>query len=244
MRVEEAERLEPQLGRDMTREDMRAESLVLRTFDHENGTVETTDGPGFGIDRGAMSFSTSCWFDENPPQEGDEITLWTTGGRIAGVALRGRTLYLKTEREQNLEWLLFRASLGRQRREDFQNQKGELDAKYDALPPKLKDRVDRLRGEDPEFRAEGEAYEMAALSDALPIARAIADQHGWGEPDHYGAWHLLEEEEVETAVKEFHDLDHEEQIRRVPSLKNSGHSGFTFGAACTTARALLLNEPV
>jgi len=137
--------------------------------------------------------------------------------------------YLRSEREMNLEWLSFRASL------------------YALLPPALKVRIDRFR-EDPAWRAEGEAYEMAAVYDAPKIARAIAVRGGWPLDEWTLAVKPLDDEsdeareareqETSEAVEWFRDLSHGEQTAMVPDLE-PGHSGNTFGGAVMLSYRLL-----
>lgn len=231
MNVEWAEQIEEQLG-DPDSPPPGTRAAETRVKKADGWTVHTEEGYSFSIDK-------SQRFDADPPRAGDPITVHSLGTKVLGVDLRGERLYLKSEREDRLEWLLFRASWRRRRREVFARDRERLDREYEALPDVLRARIDRFRDADPEFRVEAEGYEMAAVADAPKIARAVGADLGEPGPDGYPT--DVPAERAGAAMDEFRDLDYERQRELVPDL-NEGHSGNTFGAATGLAYRLLTGQ--
>ena len=58
---------------------------------------------------------------------------------------------------------------------EFEKGKAQLDVLYDALPDPLKNRIDRFRKEDPDFRWKEEAYEMASCAEAGRLYKRAMD---------------------------------------------------------------------
>lgn len=238
-KVQWAEKIEAQLGSadDMGMGDVRCKRT--RVEKAEGWSVVCEDGWRFLIDKSAMRFGLQISVEE--PQVGDEIAVYLSGTTVVGVELRGQRLYLKSEREHELEWLLFRAVHHRQRLEEFAVERPNLDAEYERLPDVLKARIDRFREEDPDFRAQAESYEMAAVVDAPKIAQAVArwlPTYAAG-PDGYPT--DVSEEDARAVMKQFRELSYEEQSELVVDL-NPGHSGNTFAAACMLAYRLLTGK--
>jgi hypothetical protein len=92
-----------------------------------------------------------------------------------------------------------------------------MDADYDALPDDFKQRIDRFRKNNPDFRVDYEAYEMFCCMEAIKIANACKT--------------------VENVDKFYKSGN----SKLVPDLSD-GHSGNTFGCACLLAK-LHLESP-
>lgn len=167
------------------------------------------------------------------PEVGDLIRHYGRGFGYPfhGVEIDGEELFYRTPWERFAERMAMLAGFDRQSRERFEEQREELDAKYDALPEALKLRFDRFRAEDPDFRHEGEAYEMAAAWDGAKIADYLRPQ----------AIVAKDEKAIERLVRDFHALSWEEQKAAIPDL-DEGHSGNTFAGACRLALGLLLGR--
>jgi hypothetical protein len=103
-----------------------------------------------------------------------------------------------------------------------------MDERYKALSAPLKARIDRFRAESPDFRIDSEEYEMVACVDADKIADHLRPRVEAGE-------------DPATLVSEFYDLPWDEQLK---IGIDPGHSGNTFGGACSLARALLAGKAV
>jgi hypothetical protein len=169
------------------------------------------------------------------PPEGVELKVGDTvrmyggaqlGGSRHGWALNGELVEWQTPWERfaaRVKWL---AGYDRDKRERFAGQREELDAKYEALSSPMKARIARRA----DFRVDAEAYEMVACVDGDKIAAALRPRVEAGE-------------DPQAVVKEFYDLPWDEQNTLVPGL-DQGHSGNTFGGACSLARALLAGESV
>jgi hypothetical protein len=169
---------------------------------------------------------------------GDTVRLYGPEfGTRHGFAVNGELIEWKTPWERLADDVAYAAAADREDRERFDADHQRLDAIYEGLPAPLKRRIDRFRAEDPTFRMRSEAYEMAAVGDAPKIARALAAQHGWDLTADLKAT-AVEDDEIERAIRAFWDLDYAEQRRLVPDL-DDGHSGNTFGGACSLAAGLL-----
>lgn len=256
--VTEAEALEARLGANRPDETLVTEDEVIKTATEEGASwgLLTEGGIGFSISRN--DFGWDAW-DEFRPEPGDSLTMYSDGGRVVGIDLNGERVFLKTEREVNLEWLLYRAKHARKQGERFERERESLNADYEALPQVFKDRIDRFRHNNPRFREEFEGYEMFCCTEGVKLAEAAhrgveeglyADEvdafwadgekvklagGGWEEPDDpylrwlYWAWALHSKA-----------YDHARQ-KEVIGLAD-GHSGNTAGAALMLAR-LYIESP-
>lgn len=225
--------------------------------DETGWTITVKDGFTFGVSDEKLSWDR-C--EDFKPKAGDEIVLWSYGTRVLGVEHDGKRLYRLSEREHNLDWALIRARMTRTREEEFIQNKGRLDAEYEALPDIFKARIDRFRENNPDFRKEYETYEMFCCTEAVKIAEAakaaVESGENMGEVDEF--WEKGREERERTAEgedpprevrwlfwahtlnSETYDYDYERQ-KAVTGL-DDGHSGNTAGAAFMLAR-LYLESP-
>lgn len=146
-------------------------------------------------------------------------------GRGIGHTVRGLTLaddalspptvvFYRTEAEEeawNKEWC---EAQNRAKREEFAKNREKMDAEYDALPEVLRRRIDKFRANNPDFRWDFEPYEMFCCKQAVVIFDTL---------------------KTKEAIERFRKLDSwQEQKAMVPGLAD-GHSGNTFGCACTLA---------
>lgn len=179
--------------------------------------IRTTDGMGFS--------TRDC--GDLVPKEGDIIRVYGGYGYpIHGLALNGQLLFWLTPAEQRKEHREFCANLRREREERFECQKEQLDRDFDSLPELLKRRISGFRLKDPNFRVEGESYEMFCCTQAALMAE-------WAK-------------QFDDPVAELRDWTKrpwEEQLATMPGF-SEGHSNNTFGASVSLAIALLYNQDV
>lgn len=167
----------------------------------------------------------------NEIRVGDKIRLYGGAGlgdTKHGYALNGKMIEWFTPWERfarRVEWL---ANYDREKRERFARDQEKMDARYEALSPPLKARIDRFRRERVDFRIDAEEYEMVACVDADRIAEKYRPRVEAGESP-------------EAVIEEFYKLPWDEQKALIPEL-DDGHSGNTFGGACALARALLAGD--
>lgn len=135
------------------------------------------------------------------------------GSTIRGIELNGVKVFYKTDEDLEREHKEFCAKMKTDRQDEFAREKDSLDAKYNALPQVFKERIDKFRSNNADFRVEYESYEMFCCEQAVEIANAL---------------------QTKEAIKEFADLGWEEQVKKVPNL-DGGHSGNTFGMSCKLA---------
>ena len=163
------------------------------------------------------------------PKVGDRLRLYGSFGHtVQGVQINDAVVFYRDEEQRVASRRRWLEAHDAQKRRSFTLRQGELDAEFDALPEFFKDRIQRFREEDPDFRVDGEGYEMFACTEAVKIADAL-------EPT------IISEPKAEAiakAVKDFHGKPWEEQKRIVPGLSD-GHSDNTFSGACSLAVAYL-----
>lgn len=142
------------------------------------------------------------------------------GYPVRGLAINGHVVYYRTEEEDNERHRQQCEKHDQQKRDDFELNRVSLDMRYDALPQCFRDRIDRFRRNNPDFRWEYEPYEMLVCEDAVKIARACGSM---------------------SRVEAFSKKPWDEQVAQVPTLFD-GHSGNSFGMAMRLAHDFLLDE--
>lgn len=226
-----------------SRDPRTIEQMV--TDDIANGNVETvviTDvmepKAYFDDERWMQELTWGSWggiFDipkGRRVEVGDEITIFNPdiGYERYGWMLNGEVMQYLTPWERFARRVERLAQHDREKRERFVKQQEKMDADYEALSPPLKARIDRFRNNDPSFRINGEEYELMLCIDADKIAAFLKPKIDAGA-------------EPQDVVREFYDLGYEEQRRLIPNLLE-GHSGNTFGGACSLAIGLLAGKEV
>ena len=182
------------------------EKLIVESVIKSDGYfhITTKEGTGFGLD---LKYNVE-------PKEGDSIEMETTNGStIRGLKLNGVEVFYKTDEDLAREHKEWCENNKKRQLEEFEKEKDSLDAKYNALPKVFQERIDKFRTNNPNFRVEYESYEMFCCEQAVEIANAL---------------------QTKEAIKEFADLDWEQQKEKVPNL-DGGHSGNTFGMSCRLA---------
>lgn len=154
------------------------------------------------------------------PQEGDEVRIYDDPDvGVRGADVNGENLYYwsKAEKQNYLD-----RQKEEQRREkirEFEENRDEMNATYEALPEPFRRRIDRFRRNNPEFRWKYEDYELFVCSEAVKMAEALG---------------------TAEAVEEFRTLSPKEQKELVNY--SPMHSGNTFGMA-TILAYLYLSDP-
>lgn len=156
------------------------------------------------------------------PKVGDKLTTHTKGGTfgtIRGMDLNGVKVFWYTDEEleaNRIEWL-------RKNEEDkqkkFKDSVAEMDKQYEALPECFRKRIDKYRQNNDRFRIDYESYELFCCEQAVIIANGC---------------------KTIGVIKKFITLPWDEQKKMIPEL-DEGHSGNTFGAACSLAHWYLKN---
>ena len=177
----------------------------------------TEDGEYYYIDlKDFWSFSLSKEY-KIVPEVGDIARVYIkNGSTVRGLDLNGIYVFYKTDEQLEEEHRVWCESYNKEKQEQFEKEKSQLDLDYESLPDVFKKRIDRFRKNNPNFRVEYEVYEMFCCKEAIKIAGAL---------------------KTSKEIQKFHDLPWEEQIELVDIDK--GHSGNTFGCACVLACAYL-----
>ena len=127
----------------------------------------------------AISFGPNLFFLQDgqneggaAPKVGDFIEVKVHNGSfVSGVRINGEIIFDLNDEEIEAEAVVVGLAVDRQRRELFEKQKDQIDKDYAALPPQLQARIDRFRGNNPDFRWKYEIYEMAISRAAVAIAK-------------------------------------------------------------------------
>ena len=156
------------------------------------------------------------------PQVGDKARFYGNGigSIVRGLVLNDKPVFYRTEEEQTAQNQRDREQDDEDRRAKFEQNRTAMDADYDALPPVFRERIDKFRNTNPDFRWQYEDYEVFCCKEAVKIAGHM---------------------QTADKVAEFHRATTERQHELVPNL-DDGHSGNTFGFACRLA-ALYLHNP-
>lgn len=158
---------------------------------------------------------------------GDVVTIWDghpelfVGGERHGWALNGELVEWLTPFERIAKRVQWLADYDRRRREEMERGAEQRHRDYESLPAPLKARIDRFAAERPDFWMNG-AYELYCCTEAAKIAEYLRPRvEAGGDP--------------EAVVRAFYDSVHDQADCGI----DDGHSGNTFGGACSLARALL-----
>lgn len=194
------------------------EGSITRIDEDESGWSVTTEGGwtcGLRKDRTAIA-----------PKLGDTFTTFgQIGYQFHGQALNGEVLWYQTIEDEEAARLQDIVDKEARDRARFEADKAKLDAAYDALPETFRERIDKFRKTNPDFRWQFEAYEMMCCTDAVRIARycsvnRIATEFEGDEPT------------AADNVAAFGKLPYEEQKK---AGIDEGHSGNSFGFAVRLA---------
>lgn len=196
-------------------------------------------------------------------RKGDVATVVTVlGSSVVRIALRGREVFNLTDEEFWHQRDREQEEHERKREEDFRRERADLDARFEALPPEFKQRIERFRENNPDFRQQYESYEMFCCTEAVRIARGVERHVGDGAYEDEVAAFWADEEKRKLAA---YPRDEAWEEPRSPHLRflfwwealgskaygydlkrekevipyDDGHSGNTFGAACMLARLYL-----
>jgi hypothetical protein len=214
----------------------RAEHGVIRSAKRSSDgswTIETESSSGFGVSRDRVE--DSIW-DDFSPQKGDAITLYTRGfSQVVGLDLNGSRVFLMTDQEIEAQRALQAARMDRQKAERFERERERLDADYEALPQVFRDRIDRFRANNPNFREEFESYEMFVCKEAVQLAERAREAVASGEPEGPPEVRWLYWARALNSAA--YDYDYQRELR-VTGMSDA-HSGNTAGAAFLLARAYI-----
>jgi len=181
---------------------MDINSKIKSVNEYDSGWgIETESGSGFTLDKK----------HKVTPKVGDDIESYCVRGCIIrSVKINGSYVFNKTDKDLDREHKEMVADMHKKKKKKFEEEKDELDATYDSLPPVFQRRLDRFRKGKVEFRWSLESYEMFCCQEALVIAKHCGSAEG---------------------VREFNTSNYAEQSK----VTSDQHSGNTMGTACTLA---------
>jgi hypothetical protein len=142
------------------------------------------------------------------------------GYPVRGIDIDGHTMYYRTPQQAEEDHEKWCKDQDKERKLEFKKNKKKLDEDYNSLPDLFKQRIDKFRKNNQNFRWEYESYEMFCCKEAIKIANAL---------------------KTVDAVKNWKDLNWEEQKKLVDI--NDGHSGNTFGCSVNLAFLYLSQNP-
>jgi hypothetical protein len=180
------------------------------------------------------------------------------GSERHGWALNGEIVEWRTPLERVAERLRWLADHDRRKREEFVEERMKLDADFAALPTVLKERIERFRVENPDFRIKSERYELFCCTEAAKFAQAARSDRRMGKKDADAFWRgtKLRREAGGTVWDERPDsvaarwllwawalntkaYDYDYKWQRKVLGCSDGHSGNTFGGAMHLAISLV-----
>lgn len=184
-----------------------------------------SDGGGWSVSYGD---AWGCGFRDVgvEPKVGDKLTTFGQFGySFHGQALNDEVVWYLTPAEEEAEHEARNAAADQKKRDEFEANRAKPDADYEALPETFKERIDKFRRTNPDFRWQFESYELFACTEALKIAsycsiNRIAEPEDGHEPT------------ADENIVAFQKLPYEEQKKAGIA---DGHSGNTFGFACRLA---------
>lgn len=184
---------------------MHEQLIISKVTKNDNYfSISTENGVGFGM---PTKYKVT-------PKAGDKITLHSVNGStIRGIDLNGKKVFYKSDAQLNKEHKQWCDNNKKEKKAQFKKDKPRLDAIYNKLPKCFKDRIDKLRTNNPDFREDFENYELFCCEQAIIIANGC---------------------KTADAILKFTKKKWKDQKKMVPKL-DSGHSGNTFGVACSLA---------
>lgn len=179
-----------------------------------------SDGKGWSVTANGWTSGLNAARDVGTsPKAGDTFTTFgQIGYPFHGQALNGVILWYETIEQEEDERQEQTATSVREKHERFEADRARLDAAYEALPEPFRERIDRFRRTNPDFRWEFESYEMMCCTDAVRIARYCSASD--------------DERTTADKVLAFADLPWDEQRK---AGIDGGHSGNSFGFAVRLA---------
>jgi hypothetical protein len=228
-------------------EDRDFGDLILTGIDEDRPEAKSwgvrVDSTYFGIPK-APGFAA--------PQPGDRVRMWPApnwGSRIRGVALRGIVVHYRTEAEDRQRLEDESAERDAKKRAEYEaTGKAEQQARYEQLPEAFRQRIDKYRGNNPNFGWTFESYELFCCEQAVVFAReaAAAVERGDCADDVVAYFEGKPAEDVPPtpalrwlfwwgalSTEDF-DYDSARQAELMPGF-DEGHSGNTFGSAFNLA---------
>lgn len=186
------------------------------------------DGSGWAVTAGGWTCNLAATQSLGlTPKVGDTFTTFGQIGYLFhGQALNGQVLWYRSVEEEETARQEQTAADVREKHEQFDADRARLDADYDALPEPFRERINKFRATNPDFRWEYEAYELMCCTDAVKIAH-----HCWLDKD--------DEQTTADKILAFTDLPWEEQAK---AGIDGGHSGNSFQFAVRLA-LLWVNYP-
>lgn len=219
----------------------------LNDDDYEDSIItevtEDKDGEWYSLSMESSGIGMRKAYDDHPPhgivpKVGDTFRMY--GGRgfaPRGLAINGVLVYWHTPDEEKEVHRLMVERMQAERREKYEKERPALDAQYDALPDIFKQRIDRFRANNPDFRWEYEGYELFCCTEAVKLATHLGSVEAM---EHYAR--LTRDTNIMTdEVKWREEWEEQKGIDRAAGISQD-HSGNTHGAMGALA-LLYLKDP-
>lgn len=141
------------------------------------------------------------------------------GCPVRGIDLDGQEVFYRTPEQQEEENKRLREESLAEKKKEYEEIKSDLLTSQQTFPEAFSNRIKGLRSRNPNFW-KIESYETFVCSEAIKIAQALKNTQ---------------------AITDFYKIGYEEQRKILPELSD-GHSGNTFGSACSLA-GLYITQP-
>lgn len=176
------------------------------SVNEDSYTIQFINNSGFGLDKKYQVM----------PKEDDDIEIICVGGyfgTIRGVTINGVKVFYKTDEDLENERIAYKKAQEEKEKAAFEREKENLDKRYSKLPEIFRQRIDRFRRNNPDFRVKFESYELFCCEEAMIIAKAC---------------------KTAEVVQKYNNLGYTKQKLMTPKL-SKGHSGNTFGMSVRLA---------
>lgn len=171
------------------------------------------DHIGFFIDEKYLN-------DDSLPKPGDTVELNTRVFQVCGIAINGKVLYLKSDKELEEDHANMVEKMKADKKAKYEVEKEDLAKRIEAMPEPFRRRFVRFTRNNPNFMVEHGSYEVFCCEQAVAFADTL---------------------KTVGVVTDFEKMSYEDQRKAVPAMSD-GHSGNTFSFAVALARTYIV-EP-
>lgn len=214
-------------------------AFAIQDDDYEDSTLtevsEAKDGEWYSLSMKSSGIGMRKAYDDNPPhgivpKAGDTLRIYGGFGFPArGMALNGVIVFWHSPGEEKEVHRLMVERMDAERRERFEKERPSLDAQYAALPEIFRQRIDRFRANNPDFRWEYESYELFCCTEAVKLATYLRSVEAAERYTQLTQCSITDEKE-----RWYREWEEQKAIDKAAGISD-GHSGNTHGAMVSLA---------
>lgn len=177
------------------------------------------------------------------PKVGDVVRFYGKGigYSVRGVDINGISCFYKTEKQERIYHVKQLAKSEVKEKADFEKNRTSLDQKYNNLPKVFRQRIDKFRNNNPDFRWKYESYEMFCCEQTLIIVKAVNKRLKAAASKKnltVGEFNKLRPDTKKLILNKLNNMPYEKQLEAISGFDN-GHSGNTFSCSMVLAKLYL-----